>query len=199
MKTLNYFHNLPYLHELLINYLFDPMHMFKNVSQIIWDHLNGKRDTIGCHPDLGKVNRMPHLWIDEDGKMPIAPWVLSKQERSVVRVVFEKFQMPMGTMQSMKGCFTMDGDLSRLKTHDWHKVLQVCHLDVALCYNMSWCTCTYLTLPCHIVYLANFSKWMFDKPGTQSNIQAWRINEVSFDAFPMIWRNKLTFILQILV
>ena len=45
MKTLNCFHVLPYWHELLINHLLDPMHIFKNVSQIILDHLNGKRDT----------------------------------------------------------------------------------------------------------------------------------------------------------
>ena len=46
MKTLNYVHSLPYWQELLINHLLDPMHTFKNVSQAIWNHINGKRDTI---------------------------------------------------------------------------------------------------------------------------------------------------------
>ena len=46
-KTLNYFHNLPYWHDLLINHLLNPMHIIMNVSQIIWDHLNGNHDIIG--------------------------------------------------------------------------------------------------------------------------------------------------------
>ena len=50
--------------------------------------------------------------------MLVAPWVLSKQERSVVREVFEKFRTPTRTMRSMKDCFTTDGDLSGLKTHE---------------------------------------------------------------------------------
>ena len=45
------------------------MHIFKNVSQLVWDHIIGKRDSIGCRKDLEKVNRMPHLWIDESGKI----------------------------------------------------------------------------------------------------------------------------------
>ena len=36
---------------------------------------------------------------------------------------FEKVRTPTGTMQSLKGCFTTDGDFSSLKIHDWHKVL----------------------------------------------------------------------------
>ena len=67
------------------------MHIFKNVTEVIWDHLNGKRDTIGCQQDLEKFNYMPHLWIDEDGNLPIVPWVLSKQEKCVVKEVIEKF------------------------------------------------------------------------------------------------------------
>ena len=91
MKTLNCFHSLPYWHKLLINHLLDPMHIFKNVSQVIWDHIIGKRDTIGCCRDLEKVNRMPHLWIDESGNLPVAPWVLSKQEMTLVKETTEKF------------------------------------------------------------------------------------------------------------
>lgn len=101
------------------------MHIFKNVSQLIWDHITGKRDSIGCRKDLEKVNRMPHLWIDESGNKPSAPWVLSKQEMTVVKAAIDKFRTPTGTMRSLSGCFTTDDDLSGLKSHDWHKVLQV--------------------------------------------------------------------------
>ena len=62
------------------------MHIFKNVSQVIWDHINGKHDTIGYdRQDLKIVNCMPHLWIDEGGNL--APWVLSKQEKTIVKEV----------------------------------------------------------------------------------------------------------------
>ena len=108
------------------------MHIFKNVSQLIWDHITGKRDTIGCRKDLEKVNCLPHLWIDESGNKPPATWVPSKQEMTVVKATIEKFRTPTGTMRSLNGCFTTDDDLSGLKSHDWHKVLQVCHLCVSL-------------------------------------------------------------------
>ncbi|MCO5547710.1 hypothetical protein L7F22_001161 [Adiantum nelumboides] len=124
MRTLNCFHSLPYWHKLLINHLLDPMHIFKNVSHAKWDHLIGKRDTIGCRKDLETVNRMPHLWVDENGNKPKAPWILSKQEFTMVKEAIKKFRTPTGTMRSLKGCFTSDGDLSRLKSHDWHKFLQ---------------------------------------------------------------------------
>ncbi|MCO5568202.1 hypothetical protein L7F22_021898 [Adiantum nelumboides] len=67
---------------------------------------------------------MPHLWVDENGNKPKAPWILSKQEFTMVKEAIEKFRTPTGTMRSLKGCFTSDGDLSRLKSHDWHKFLQ---------------------------------------------------------------------------
>ena len=129
IKLLSY---LPYWHKLLINHLLDPMHIFNNVSQVIWDHIIGKCDTIGCHRDFEKVNCMPHLWIDESGNKPPAPWVLSKQEMTVVKAAIKKFWTPIGTMRSLSGCFTTDDDLSRLKSHDWHKVLQVWRICLLL-------------------------------------------------------------------
>ena len=125
MKTLNCFHSLPYWHKLLINHLLNPVHIFKNVSQLVWDHITGKRDTIGSRRDLEKVHRMPDLWIDESGQLPSAPWVLSKQEMTVVKAAIENFRTPTRSMRSLSRCFTTDDDLSGLKSHVWHKVLQV--------------------------------------------------------------------------
>lgn len=44
MKRLSIFHELPYWRKLLINHLLDPMHIFKNVGQILWEHLVGTQD-----------------------------------------------------------------------------------------------------------------------------------------------------------
>ena len=41
MKRLSIFHALPYWRKLLINNLLDLMHIFKNVAQILWEHLIG--------------------------------------------------------------------------------------------------------------------------------------------------------------
>ena len=112
------------------------MHVFKNVSQLVWDHIIGKHDTIGSRRDLEAVNRMQHLWADDSGNFPRAPWVLNKTEMSLVKDTIEKFHTPTETMRSLKGCFTTDNDLSGLKTHDWHKLLQVYALF--LCNNTTY-------------------------------------------------------------
>ena len=126
MKALNCFHTLPYWHNLLINHLLDPMHIFKNVACLIWEHITGKRDTDGQRRDLEDMHIKEHLWKNNDGILPPAPWVLSKVEKEAVMRMIEEFRTRMGTMCSLKGCFTLDDDLSGLKTHDWHKMLQVC-------------------------------------------------------------------------
>ena len=58
------------------------------------------------------------LWINKDKSLPLAPWILSDVEKRVVKSTLEAFQTPMGTMHSLKGCFTTEGDLSRLKTYN---------------------------------------------------------------------------------
>ena len=52
MKRLSIFHTLPYWKKLLINHLLDPMHIFKNVGQILWEHLIGAQDNKKAREDL---------------------------------------------------------------------------------------------------------------------------------------------------
>lgn len=125
MKCLNCFHVLPYWHTLLITHLLDPMHIFKNVATIVWEHIMGKRDNFGARKDLETMQQMASLWVDEHGEMPQAPWVLNNEEQARVKQTIESFRTPTGAMRSLKGCFTLDDDLTGLKTHDWHKILQV--------------------------------------------------------------------------
>ena len=125
MKCLNCFHELPYWHKLLVTHLLDPMHIFKNVIKILWEHIMGKRDSLGARKDLETMQSMSNLWVDEHGKLPATPWVLNKKEQEIVKQTIESFQTPNRAMQSLKGCFTIDDDLTSLKIDDWHKILQV--------------------------------------------------------------------------
>ena len=118
MKALNCFHTLPYWHHLLINHLLDPMHIFKNVACVIWEHITYRRDTHRQHRDLEVMHIKEHLWENNDGILPPAPWVLIKVEEEVVKQIIEGFCTPTSIVRSLKGCFTLDNDLSGLKAHD---------------------------------------------------------------------------------
>ena len=134
MKGVNTFSALPYWEELLINHLLDPMHIFKNVAQQIWDHITSARDNVGVRKDLQLSGRLPNTWPKqgENGKfiLPKAPWILNKEEEKRVKTVIKSFGTPTGYMRSLKGAFTKSKkrgseQLYGLKTHDWHKMLQV--------------------------------------------------------------------------
>ena len=84
MKRLSILHQLPYWNDLLINHLLDPMHIFKNVGEVLWKTITGKKESKGQRDDLQDQGRMQEMWVrtKPDGKvvLPRAPWVLSKVE-----------------------------------------------------------------------------------------------------------------------
>ena len=128
MKRLSIFHQLPYWGDLLINHLLDPMHIFKNVADILWKTMTGNKETKGQRDDLEEIGCMPELWARTrpNGKvlLPRSPWVFSKMEEQQVKRTISKFRTPTGCMHCLKSAFTKDDDLSGLKSHDWHKFLQ---------------------------------------------------------------------------
>ena len=90
-KKLSIFHALPYWRKILINHLLDPMHIFKNVGQMLWEHLSRAQDNKKACGDLQEV-RIPSMqsyWpmVGEDNVfiLPIVPWVLSQQEQKRVK------------------------------------------------------------------------------------------------------------------
>ena len=103
------------------------MHCFKNVAVRIWQHITGQKDKINSREDLKEANVMRKMWPREIGSLPDAPWILSKEERRVVKRTIETIRTPTGTMHSLKDAFTSttEKELSGFKTHDWHKMLQV--------------------------------------------------------------------------
>ena len=52
MKRLSTLHKLPYWGALLINHLLDPMHVFKNVGEMIWKTLIDKKENKGQRDNL---------------------------------------------------------------------------------------------------------------------------------------------------
>ena len=129
------FFRLPYWRHLKVNHLLDPMHIFKNVASNIWDHLIGARDSLRAREDLKSINRLPSTWPRESGNegkiiLPKAPWILSKEEERKVKHSIGSIRTPTGFMHSLKGAFTTtktkgSTKLYGLKSHDWHKMLQV--------------------------------------------------------------------------
>ena len=71
---------------------------------------------------------MQDLWaqntVDGKVKLPKAPWVMRKEEQRRVKKCIGEFCTPTGCMHCLKGAFTKDDELSGLKSHDWHKILQ---------------------------------------------------------------------------
>ena len=94
MTRSSIFFLLPYWTQLKINHLLDPMLIFKNVSQKIWDHITSARDNLGVREDLQLSGRLPLAWPREgqNGKviLPKAPWILSKEEKRV-QIVIKSF------------------------------------------------------------------------------------------------------------
>ena len=128
MKGVNIFYTLPYWGELLIHHLLDPMNCFKNVAVAIWQHICGHKDSYNCRADLKEVNVMRRCWPRENVRLPDAPWILTKEEKSIVKKAIKIVCTPTGTMHCLKGAFSTSAkerELSSLKTHHWHKILQV--------------------------------------------------------------------------
>lgn len=130
MKRFSILYELPYWTSLRINHLLDPMHIFKNVGSLLWDHITGRKDSHGARADLQDVGIMEELWpvTTADGRitLPKAPWVLAKAEEHKAKHIIRTIRTPTGLMHSLRTAFTSDGKLSGLKSHDWHKMCQVC-------------------------------------------------------------------------
>ncbi|RYA84795.1 hypothetical protein DD594_25700, partial [Enterobacter cloacae complex sp. 4DZ1-17B1] len=129
MKRLSLWYELPYWPRLMINHLLDPMHIFKNVGNLLWDHLTVKKDTLGARVDLRNVDRMEEYWPQtaSDGsiKLPKAPWIFTGAQERKVKETIRSLRTPTGVMHSLRTCFTKEGNLTGLKSHDWHKICQV--------------------------------------------------------------------------
>ena len=84
MKMKSIFYELPYWKDLLIAHLLDPMHIFKNVPNSIFQHILGKeKDILSSRRDIAvsrtKFDRK-HLWPNRENETYVeAPWILKKK------------------------------------------------------------------------------------------------------------------------
>ena len=120
------------------------MHVFKNVGQAIWDHITGKKDSLSVREDMRAIRCLPPSaspCMGPSGKMilPKAPWILSQVQQERMKGVMASICTPTGYMRSLKDAFTKtkkggSTQLYGLKSHDWHKMLQVTRLIFQLFY-----------------------------------------------------------------
>ena len=102
------------------------MHTFNNAACLLWEYIIGKCFTLAQCMDLEEINKKEYLWVNNDGSLSFIPWVLSKQEKEMVKRSIEGFKTPKRKMQSWKDCFLLDDNLIGLKTRGgYRKMLQV--------------------------------------------------------------------------
>ena len=102
---------LPYWENLKIQHLLDPMHVFKNVGQAIWDHIMGRKDSLSVREDMRAIRRLqpsasPRM--GPSGRMILlkGPWILLRVEQERIKGVMASIRTPTGYMRSLKGAFT---------------------------------------------------------------------------------------------
>ena len=105
MKRFSILYELPYWTSLRINHLLDPMHIFKNVGSLLWDHITGRKDSHGARADLQDVGIMEVMWpvTTANGRiaLPKAPWVLAKAEEHKAKHIIRTIRTPTGLMHSL--------------------------------------------------------------------------------------------------
>ena len=106
LKQVNTFYAPLYSGELLINHLLDPMQCFKKVIVALWQHICGQKDNYNSRRDLKKENIKQRYWFCENNQLLNAPWILRKEEKSIVKKIIEAICTPTRTMHSLKGAFT---------------------------------------------------------------------------------------------
>ena len=72
----------------------------------IWQHICGHKDSYNnSREDLKEVNVMRRYWPWENVCLLDAPWILTKEEKSIVKKINETIRTPTGTMHCLKGAF----------------------------------------------------------------------------------------------
>ena len=109
------------------------MHCEKNLAQNIVHTILGTKDVPSVREDMRESKIRAHLWLVpspgsssavESQTMPPAPYCLSKIEKTKFLEVLLSFKGPTGFSSSLARCVTTQKKLSRLKSHDFHHLMQ---------------------------------------------------------------------------
>ena len=102
------------------------MHIGKNITKLLWRILDGRTDKerigkICC--DIRESNHaLQSVIINSNGdgceQNTSLPWLLTEQQRNIVKEVTQKIRFPMGFSSNIQNILTKKGDFGGVKTHD---------------------------------------------------------------------------------
>ncbi len=117
--------------DFLIRHLLDVMHIEKNITESLIKFLEGTKDTVKVRQDLKARRQQPELWPKADTKRaggfvkPLAPYVLSKQEKQTFHDRISALRVPSGYAAAFKKHVKHKTKvLGGMKSHDYHIMMQ---------------------------------------------------------------------------
>ena len=128
MKSI--FYELHYWKDLLIYHLLDPMHIFKNVLDVVFRHISRKeKDTLSLRRDIAlsctNFDRK-HMWSNKENETYVeTPWILKTKELDQLKNFIHSIRAPNGYGSSLDKSFIVDGHIIGFKTHDFHNFMKV--------------------------------------------------------------------------
>ena len=112
----------------MIRHLLDLMHCEKNLCENIMKTVWGLKDTLKVRLDLKEASIRPKLHPKPGGNdtiiLPVAPYVLSKVEKSKFIKTIRNLKTPSNYVGQLSKRITIDEDLRGLKSHDYHIMMQ---------------------------------------------------------------------------
>jgi hypothetical protein len=111
------------------------MHIFKNVPDSIFQHISGKeKDTLSSRRDIAlsrtKLDRK-HVWPNKENESYAeAPWSLKKKDLDQLKNVICSIRTHVGYGSPLVKSFTIDGNITRFKTRDFHNFMNVLYIII---------------------------------------------------------------------
>ena len=104
----------PYYQDLKIFHLFDTMHIGKNVTEMLWRIIDGRRDTEKIIKFCGDIQEVNHamqsvIRSNSDGDQNNLPWLLTKQQINDVKEVIRINKFPTGFSSNINNILTKKG------------------------------------------------------------------------------------------
>ena len=130
------FSRLPYYKQLQIVHLFDTVHIGKNVIEILWKILDGRRDKeklIKFCSDIHDSNHAMKNIIESNSNgdwinASALPWLLTEQQSNSIKEVIQKMRFPIGFSMNIRNLISKKSEFGpMLKMHDWHTFIKVNH------------------------------------------------------------------------
>jgi hypothetical protein len=124
------FMRFPYYQDLKIAHLFDTMHIGKNVTETLWQIIDGRRDKekfIKICNDIQEANHVMQTGIQSNRNRDQNSllWLLTEKQSNDVKEVILRIKFPIGFSSNINNILTKKGEFGGVKTHDWHTFIKV--------------------------------------------------------------------------